>query len=150
MNALCDTVGQVFDETVHMLGAMSKGDLTVSIRTQYRGAFAVLKDNANATVQRLSDTMSQVQAAAREVSNASQEISTATTDLSQRTEEQAASLEQTSASMAVISETVRKNAENADQANRVTSTTSEAADRGGAVVGQAVEAMSRMPGVVVG
>jgi HAMP domain-containing protein len=40
MNALCDTVGQVFDETVHMLGAMSKGDLTVSIRTQYQGAFA--------------------------------------------------------------------------------------------------------------
>ncbi len=70
MNALCDTVGQVFDETVHMLGAMSKGDLTVSIRTQYQGAFAVLKDNANATVQRLSETMAQIQAAAGEVSNA--------------------------------------------------------------------------------
>jgi methyl-accepting chemotaxis protein len=144
MNALCDTVGQVFDETVHMLGAMSKGDLTVSIRTQYQGAFAVLKDNANATVQRLSETMAEIQAAAGEVSNASQEISTATTDLSQRTEEQAASLEQTSASMEQISATVKKNAENAHQAKLVTATTSDAAARGGAVVGQAVEAMSRI------
>jgi methyl-accepting chemotaxis protein len=146
MNALCDTVGKVFDETVHMLGAMSKGDLTVSIRSEYQGAFAVLKDNANATVQRLSETMSEIQTAAAEVANASEEISKATTDLSQRTEEQAASLEQTSASMEEISATVRKNAENAHQANAVTAGTRDAAERAGAVVGQAVKAMARIAG----
>jgi methyl-accepting chemotaxis protein len=146
MNALCDTVGKVFGETVHMLGAMSKGDLTVCIRTEYQGAFAVLKDNANATVQRLSETMSEIQTAAAEVSNASEEISNATTELSQRTEEQAASLEQTSASMEQISATVKKNAENAHQADLVTATTRDAAKRGGAVVGQAVEAMARIAG----
>ena len=47
------------------------------------------------------------------------EISTSTTDLSQRTEEQAASLEETSASMEEISATVKKNAENAQQANQL-------------------------------
>ena len=44
-----------------------------------------------------------------------------TTDLSQRTEEQAASLEETSASMEEISATVKKNAENAQQANQFAS-----------------------------
>ena len=47
----------------------------------------------------------------------------ATTDLSQRTEEQAASLEETSASMEEISVTVKKNAENAQQANQFANAT---------------------------
>jgi methyl-accepting chemotaxis protein len=144
MNQMCDAVGSVFDEVVHMLGALARGDLTVSIATEYRGAFAVLKDNANTAVQRLSETLDQIQKAAKDVSSASEEISTATSDLSQRTEEQAANLEQTSASMEAISETVRKNADNARQANELTANTSAAADRGGAVVGQAVDAMSRI------
>lgn len=144
MNQMCDTVGRVFDEIVRTLGALAKGDLTVSIATEYQGAFAVLKDNVNATVERLSETLDRIQQTAKEVSSASEEISAATSDLSQRTEEQAASLEQTSASMEAISETVRKNAENARQANELTSNTSAAADRGGVVVDQAVEAMSRI------
>lgn len=144
MNQMCDTVGRVFDEVVHMLGALAKGDLTVNIASEYRGAFAVLKDNANATVQRLSETLNQIQKAAKDVSSASDEISAATTDLSQRTEEQAASLEQTSASMEEISVTIKRNAESARHANDLTANTSAAADRGGAVAGQAVEAMSRI------
>ena len=46
--------------------------------------------------------------------------------------------------MEEISVTVRKNAENAQQANTLTAGTREVADRGGAVVANAVEAMSRI------
>jgi methyl-accepting chemotaxis protein len=46
--------------------------------------------------------------------------------------------------MEEISATVRKNAENANHANDLTAATREVADRGGAVVAQAVEAMSRI------
>ena len=45
-------------------------------------------------------------------------LRTSTTDLSQRTEEQAASLEETSTSMGRIAAIVKKNAENAHEANR--------------------------------
>jgi methyl-accepting chemotaxis protein len=82
--------------------------------------------------------------AAHDVSNAAAEIVTSTTDLSQRTEEQAASLDQTSASMAMIAETVKKNADNAQQANRFAAETRKVADRGGAVVADTVKAMSRI------
>jgi methyl-accepting chemotaxis protein len=64
--------------------------------------------------------------------------------LSQRVEEQAASLEETSASMEEISATVKTNAENAHQANTLTNSTREMADRGGTVVAEAVTAMSRI------
>jgi methyl-accepting chemotaxis protein len=141
MNTMCENVGQVFDDVVRMLAALAQGDLTARITANYQGAFASVKDNANTTAQRLTET---IKVAAKEVANAAIEISSATTDLSQRTEEQAASLEETAASMEEISATVRKNAENAQQASRSAATAREIGSRGGAVVAQAVEAMGRI------
>jgi methyl-accepting chemotaxis protein len=144
MNAMCENVGRVFDDVERVLGAMAQGDLTSRIAADYEGAFARLKNNANATAQRLSQTVTDISASAAEVANAAAEISTATTDLSQRTEEQAASLEQTTASMEQISATVKTNAENAQQASRSAAATCEVASSGGEIAGQAVEAMSRI------
>ena len=144
MNAMCDNIGKVMDDLAAMMGALAEGDLTKRIEADYRGAFGMLKDSANATANRLAETVTEIAASAREVANAAAEISTSTTDLSQRTEEQAAGLEQTSASMEEISATVKKNAENAQEANKLTAGTREVADRGGAVVARAVEAMSRI------
>lgn len=95
-------------------------------------------------VERVGSTIGNIKISATEVSSASAEISTSTTDLSQRTEEQAASLEQTSASMEHISSTVRKNAENAQQASQFANETNVVAERGGAVVGEAVVAMAKI------
>jgi methyl-accepting chemotaxis protein len=144
MNALCDNVGQVLKDMGVMLGALAEGNLTRRIEADYQGMFGTLKDNANTTATRLSETIGKIKAAAGEVANASAEISTSTRDLSQRTEEQASSLEQTSASMEEISATVKKNAESAQQANQSAASTREVAARGGEVVAQAVEAMSRI------
>ncbi|MBS0249331.1 MAG: HAMP domain-containing protein [Proteobacteria bacterium] len=94
--------------------------------------------------EKVSATIAEIKASGREVTNASAEISTATTDLSQRTEEQAASLEETSAAMEELAATVRKNAENAKLANQDANTTRDVAERGGAVVGDAVTAMARI------
>jgi methyl-accepting chemotaxis protein len=144
MNELCENIGQVLKEMGSMLGALAEGNLTRRIDADYRGMFATLKDNANTTAARLSETIGRIKTAAAEVANASGEISTSTTDLSQRTEEQAASLEETSASMEEISATVKKNAESAQQANQSAASTREVAARGGEVVAQAVQAMSRI------
>jgi methyl-accepting chemotaxis protein len=144
MNDMCENTGKVLEELVGMLGAMAEGDLSHHIDSDYQGTFAILKDSANLTAQRLSQTVAEIKVSAGEVSSAAAEISASTTDLSQRTEEQAASLEETSASMEEISVTVRKNAESAQQANALTTGTREVADRGGVVVADAVGAMSRI------
>jgi methyl-accepting chemotaxis protein len=144
MNTMCDNVGAAFADIVRVLGALAQGDLTARITAQYKGAFRDLKDNVNLTAQRLSETIAGIKAAAREVAGAAAEISSATTDLSQRTEEQAAGLEQTSSSMEQISATVKKNADNARQASDSAAATQDAGSRGVAIVGQAVEAMSRI------
>ncbi|HZD90291.1 MAG TPA: methyl-accepting chemotaxis protein, partial [Pseudolabrys sp.] len=144
INSLCENVAMALDDLVEMLNALADGNLTRRITADYRGSFALLKDNANKTAERISSTVADIKAAAGEVTSASMEITTSTTDLSQRTEEQAASLEETSASMEEIAATVRKNAENAQQANASAGSTREVADRGGQVVAQAVAAMARI------
>jgi methyl-accepting chemotaxis protein len=144
LNELCENVAAALADLIRMLDALAEGDLSRRIIAEYQGDFARLKDNANRTAERIGVSIAEIKRAAREVTNAAGEISTSTTDLSQRTEEQAASLEETSASMEEISATVRKNAENAQQANQSAGGAREVADRGGAVVAQAVEAMARI------
>jgi methyl-accepting chemotaxis protein len=123
---------------------LSDGDLTFRLTDGFSDTYKQIKDDFNTAMSRLQETILAIAGAAREVAGASSEISSGTTDLSQRTEEQAASLEQTSASMEEISATVKKNAENAQQADQFATGTREVADRGGAVVAEAVSAMARI------
>ena len=144
LNTMCDNFDAVVSDMDRMFGALADGDLTCRIDGDYRGAFAVLKDNANAAAERLADTLANITLAVSEVANAAAEISTSTTDLSQRTEEQAASLEQTTASVEALSQTVKNNAENAQRADQLTIGTREVASRSGTVVANAVAAMARI------
>jgi methyl-accepting chemotaxis protein len=126
------------------LDKLAEGDLTFRLTDGFSETYKPIMDDFNTAIGRLHEVMGTLAASTREVASAAAEISTSTTDLSQRTEEQAASLEQTSASMEQIATTVKKNAENAQQANQVTAGTQTVADRGGEVVAQAVQAMSRI------
>jgi methyl-accepting chemotaxis protein len=126
------------------LSRMAQGDLTFRLNDGFTGDYQKIKDDFNATIGHMQETMTAIVVATREVANTAAEISTSTTDLSQRTEEQAASLEQTSASMEQISATVKKNAENAQQANQFSIGTRQVADQGGQIVGEAVSSMARI------
>ena len=126
------------------LKSLSEGDLTFRLTDGFTDTYLQIRDDFNTAMTQLQETISAIATSAREVASASGEISGGSTDLSQRTEEQAASLEETSASMEEISATVKKNAENAQQANSFAVGTREVADRGGAVVAQAVSAMARI------
>src|SRR5262245_57599734 len=132
-------------QTQDVLSATKENDLTQRIPLEGKtGEVATLCTGINNLLDTMVTVISDIKTASREVSNASAEISASTTDLSQRTEEQAARREATSASMEVVSATVNKNAENAQQANQFTSDTRAVAERGGAVVGDAVNAMARI------
>jgi methyl-accepting chemotaxis protein len=136
INGLCDNVAQALRDLVQMLSALSEGDLSERIVSEYRGDFATLKNNANMTAERIGQTIAEIKRAAQEVTSASAEISGST--------KQAASLVETSASMEEIAATVKKNAENAQQANQSTAKARNIADRSGKVVADAVAAMAQI------
>ena len=110
---------QAVAQTQDAVEAAKANDLTRRIPLEGKtGEIQSLCTGVNGLLDTMSAVIVKIKNAANEVSSASSEISTSTTDLSQRTEEQAASLEETSASMEEMSATVKKNAENAQQANQ--------------------------------
>jgi methyl-accepting chemotaxis protein len=124
---------------------VSTGDFAVAMPNLGRkDEVGQIAGAVSSMIVRIRETIGEIKASASEVTNASSEISSSTTDLSQRTEEQAASLEETTSSMEVISATVKKNAENAQQANRSAGETRTIAERGGQVVAHAVDAMAKI------
>ena len=137
--AVAEEQAHAFRALAEGLGKLAAGDLTYRLGDDFPDEYKEIRDDFNRTIAQLQDTIRAIASATREVASTAAEISSSTTDLSQRTEEQAASLEQTSASMEEISATVKKNAENAQQANQFAGGTREVADRGGEVVAQAVE-----------
>ncbi len=92
----------------------------------------------------LSVTIASTRSAADNIATASAEVSTGTDDLAQRTEEQASSLEETASSMEEMTSTVNQNADNARQANQLAAQAREVAEKGGAVVGNAVTSMEEI------
>jgi methyl-accepting chemotaxis protein len=142
INQMVASTDGVINETVGALGRIANGDLTHNIDTDYEGAYGVIKDNANLTMARLTDIVTEIQSVSHNINISAAEISAGNVDLSQRTEEQASSLEETASSMEEMASTVKQNAENAMQANKLAFTASELAVWGNEVVGGVVSTMT--------
>jgi methyl-accepting chemotaxis protein len=143
-NAAAQQVEMLVAMLGRALSGMAHGDLLVRLTDPCAPEYAKVKEDFNAALTTLQETICAIRLSAQEVSNASAEISASTTDLSQRTEEQAANLEETTSSLERIAAIVRKNAERAQQASQFAGKTRAVADRGGEVVTQAMGAMSRI------
>ena len=144
LNDLVEVAEDVVDNTVVVLEALSNGDLTKKIDADYKGSFGKLKNDANTTVNKLTEIITEIRNSAASVASGAQEISGGNIDLSQRTEEQASALEETAASMEEMTSTVRASASNAGNASQLSNDAATKAATGGEVVGKAVEAMQEI------
>ncbi len=142
LNTILGTSEQALGEIGRILKAMAQGDLNQTIEAEFSGLFGDLKNNSNETIARLRSVIAQIREASESIDIAAREIAMGNNDLSRRTEEQASSLEETAASIEEFAATVRQNAENAAQADRLAEEASEAAIRGGDVVGRVVSTMN--------
>ncbi|GAA0530855.1 methyl-accepting chemotaxis protein [Rhizomicrobium palustre] len=123
------------------LDHLAKGDLTHRVTASLTGPFAKLKEDFNAAMGRMQETMFSILESAFQIATSSGEISRAADDLSHRTEGQAASLEETAAALEEITATVKKTASNAKEARASVTTAKTAAEEGGRVVKTATQAM---------
>jgi methyl-accepting chemotaxis protein len=90
----------------------------------------------------MAEIVRKVKVAAVEVSRGADEISQGNANLSGRTEQQSSSLEETASSMEEMTSTVKQNADNTSQATQLATAARDQAEKGGAVVAQAIGAMS--------
>jgi methyl-accepting chemotaxis protein-2 (aspartate sensor receptor) len=120
---------------------MAQGDLTVTLDAARRDEIGRLAAAMNEIGKGLSNVVGQVRSGAEQIANAAGEISSGNLDLCSRTEQQAATLAATANSMQELTETVRRNAGDAHQANQLAVNTSMVAEEGGRMVSQVIERM---------
>ena len=134
-------------ELEQILRSVLAGDLEKRIALAGKaGFFETMGRGVNQLADNMAELVANVKAASRSVYQGAEEISKGTVHLSQRTEQQSASLEETSTSMEEMTSTVRANADNASEANQLAIAAREQAEKGGTVVGQAVQAMGDING----
>jgi methyl-accepting chemotaxis protein len=122
-----------------------EGELERRIAVEDKSGFLlVLAQGVNQMVDNMVKVIRDVQDAASEVGRAASEISDGNLGLSERTQEQSSALEATAASMEEMTSTVKQNADNASQANQLAVAARNQAEKGGVIVGKAVDAMSEM------
>ena len=141
INALIEQVELIFQDLSEVMAMMAQGNLTHTVRGEYRGSFDLMKNNVNGTIDNLRGTLGELRSSMDEMRTTADEISAGNNNLSARTEEQASSLEETASSMEELTSTVRNNADNAVQANQLAANARSKAEEGGDVVSQAVQAM---------
>jgi methyl-accepting chemotaxis protein len=153
MSSIRATVGGEPRDAVQIAGRIAGGDLRNDGVDYAPASLLGALERMRGT---LSSIVSEVQQGAHVVATTSAEIARGNDDLSHRTQEQASSLEETAASMEEMTATVKQNAENANAADRLSRHARGEAEKGGAVVGEAMEAMreigdsSRRIGDIVG
>lgn len=144
INQIVESNQKMIEETMRVFAALAQGDLTQTIEGNYTGDFEQLKNDANITVEKLTEIMLAIQQTSTLVTTAADELSRGNVSLSQRTEEQAASLEETAASMEQMTVTVQQNADNAKEATQLALRAKDQAEKGGEVVGAAIYAITEI------
>ena len=135
---------KVVDSIAAGLAELAHGNLTHRIGHEMPADYAKLRDDFNATIDRLSATMRTIQVTSADVGLAAREINMGADDLSKRTEEQASSLEETAATTEQLAASVKASAQASRNAAAISDEAMKAAQAGGAIAGQAVDAMARI------
>ncbi len=131
---------------VNVSDAIASGNLRSQIKVEGPREIAALLRAMGRMRAQLVGVVSNVRQNAETMAMACDQIAQGNNHLSSRTQEQAGALEETAASMEQLSATVHRNADNATQANQLSSGASAIAERGGEVVGQVVETMREITG----
>ncbi|MCP5180121.1 MAG: PAS domain-containing protein [Pseudomonadales bacterium] len=141
INEMMDAFQAPLRDVSEVMQSLASGDLATRIDSSYRGEFETLKEAVNSCAGTLTDIVQKIRESCEGMAQATGEIAQGNTDLSHRTEQQASNLEETAASMEELTSTVQQNADNAKQANQLSTGARDEAEKGGAVVTRAISAM---------
>ncbi|WP_338848622.1 methyl-accepting chemotaxis protein [Massilia sp. W12] len=144
MNRMLQGSEQGLQEIAGMLAALARGDLSQRIETRYEGTFGRLKDDANATCEKLAGLIAEVRSAADSLSSAAQQVSSTANSLSSAASSQAGNTERSSKALASMLGSVEKNADNARITDGIAARSAQEADSGGQAVTQTIHAMQQI------
>jgi methyl-accepting chemotaxis protein len=119
-------------------------DFTQTLDIDSKDEVGQMSSALNEAVRGVQNALLEVRDVADAVATASRQLSTSAEEIASGAQEQASSLEETAANLEEITATVKHSAENAQQASQLGSGARDTAEKGGTVVGNAVEAMGEI------
>jgi methyl-accepting chemotaxis protein len=128
-------------DTLFVARKMAEGDISELFEANDDGDIGEIQQALQKISQRMFEIVGKVRAGMGAIATTSGFITTDNTALSSRTESQASSLEQTAASMEQLTSTVKQNAANAQHANKLVSTATTSAEKGGEIMTQVIQTM---------
>lgn len=144
MNKLMQTSEQGLQDVARVLAAMAHGDLSQRIETEYGGSFGELKQDANATCEKLAGIIAEVNEAAASLSSASNQVNATAQSLSQASMQQASGVERSTQAIAQMADSVSQNSQNARITDNMAAQSAQEANAGGQAVTQTVAAMRQI------
>ncbi len=127
-------------DVVRIANAVANGDLTIQVDVKRNDSTSAMSAMRN-MVEKLTQTLSAIRAAANTIATASNEVSSTSQSLSQGASEQAASVEETSATLEELDSTIKRNAESAKATTTISQEAAAQAQQGGEAVRKTVEDM---------
>ncbi len=128
------------------LSRLADKDLSYRLGDDMPDAYRQIRDDFNRMSEEVCSIIVRIADASTAVHGATTEIASGVSDLSVRTEHQASSLEETAASMEELTATVRQNASNAQEANKLASAARLSAASGSEIASKAVAAIDKVEG----
>ena len=135
------SVCRSIDAAMKVAGRIAAGDLSEELEVHGRDETARLMASLQAMQVSLRKLVGQVRDSADSIQVASAEVAGGNLDLSHRTEQTAGNLQTTASAIEQLAGTVNHSAESARQAERLATSATEVAQRGGSVVAQVVATM---------
>jgi methyl-accepting chemotaxis protein len=129
-----------------VLGRTAGGDLSSTYTPEGRDELADTGRSLESMTGNLSSLVANIRSNATVVALSAQALLEGTSELSSRTEQQASSLEETSASVIEMTDTVKKNAESAQNADRLASSLRKIGESSGSAMAAAVKSMEGIQG----
>ncbi|WHO75511.1 methyl-accepting chemotaxis protein [Rhizobium sp. BT03] len=126
------------------LGRLARGDISQTITTPFFGRLEQLRNDFNASLLRLQETIDQIRTNTRMIEGNAGQMDLSASNLAKRTEQQAVALEEIAAAIEEITTTVRSSAACADDARQIITDTKETADSSSEVVASAIDAMGKI------
>ncbi|AMV28209.1 Methyl-accepting chemotaxis protein II [Gemmata sp. SH-PL17] len=126
------------------VSALAAGDFTQEAPDLGNDTVGQMAAALNKAVVSVRTALEGVREVSEQLADASGQLASASNEISTGAQEQASSLEETASTLEEITATVRQNSDSAQQARQLASNSKDIAERGGQVVGNAVDAMSEI------
>ena len=141
INQLMEIITVALDDINGMLLAMSKGDMKSEISNSYSGKFGEMLENASTCRTQIAKSIAKIRSSATEIGSSVQSLHSDAAQLSSRSDLAGQNLRQAAQAAEGLADSIRSNAENTRQANRVAQRATEAAVEGSSVIEEADLAM---------